>query len=111
VLFSTHIVSDAESAADWVTILAGGKVVTSEPKARMLERWRRLVFSVPPSGNVGSLPPALKHVRPDGGRLTAVTPAFTPSLEAELRRLTGGTVEVSALGLEEVFRLLLMEGQ
>jgi len=42
VLFSTHIVSDAEAAADWVTVLARGRVVTSEPKARLLSHYPNL---------------------------------------------------------------------
>jgi ABC-2 type transport system ATP-binding protein len=41
VLFSTHIVSDLESAADSVTILSGGRVLASEPKERLLGRFGR----------------------------------------------------------------------
>ncbi len=39
VLFSTHIVSDLEAAADAVTILDQGQVIASEAKDRLLGRW------------------------------------------------------------------------
>jgi len=95
VLFSTHIVSDLELAADWVTVLCDGRVVTSETKDRLLGRWRRLTFAV--TGGA----------RQDGEVMRAVTGSFTPELLEDLRRSSKGEVGVETLGLEEVFRYLV----
>ena len=47
VLFSTHIVSDAEAAADTVTVIRDGRVLVSEGKDELLSRWRRAAGESP----------------------------------------------------------------
>ena len=110
VLFSTHIVSDLELAADWVTVLCDGRVVTSETKDRLLGRWRRLTFAVTGGGSGATrtaLPGNLLEARQDGEVMRAVTGSFTPELLEDLRRSSKGEVGVETLGLEEVFRYLV----
>ena len=39
ILFSTHITSDLEKTADFITFLSEGRVVFSQPKGEILETW------------------------------------------------------------------------
>jgi len=105
VLFSTHIVSDHEAIADFVTVINDGRVIASEPRDRLTERWRRLTFRVddPACG----LDARLRDVRRQGSHVTAVTDDYCEDLRRTLGRVASGAVEASALSLEEVFRYLV----
>ncbi len=109
VLFSSHIVSDLEAVADWVTVLDAGQVVTTQPTGELLARWRRLRFRE--ASAVDRIPPAFGEsfvalVR-QGGTCEAVTDAFSPALLREVERIAGGPVETQTPSLEEIFRYLL----
>lgn len=105
VLFSTHIVSDLEAVADFVTIINHGRVITSEPHDRLAGRWRRLTFRVDSPGR--RLDGRLRDVRRQGSHVTAVTDAYSEELRQTLGEVASGPVEASALSLEEVFRYLV----
>lgn len=113
-LFSTHIVSDLEEAADDVTVLCDGRVVASEAKEHLLARWRRLTF---PTGEAGwqalqeTAPEDFLDVRTEGGVTRAVTGSYSPELIGRLQRVTGEGLRVEELGLEEVFRHLVNSGE
>ncbi|WP_176446747.1 ABC transporter ATP-binding protein [Lentibacillus sp. CBA3610] len=51
VLFSSHITSDVEKIADWVTVIDDGKIFFSEDKESLLDRYRRIV--IPGDGTKG----------------------------------------------------------
>jgi len=44
VLFSSHLTSDVEKIADWVTVINEGQILFSEDKESLLDRYRRIVF-------------------------------------------------------------------
>lgn len=105
VLFSTHIVSDLEAIADFVTVIADGRVIASEPRDRLTERWRRLSFRVDDPAR--GLDDRLRDVRRQGSHVTAVTDDYCEELRRTLGQVASGAVEASALSLEEVFRHLV----
>ncbi|MDQ7793359.1 MAG: ABC transporter ATP-binding protein [bacterium] len=105
VLFSTHIVSDLEAIADFVTVINDGRVVASEPRDRLTERWRRLTFRVEDA--TGRPDARLLDVRRQGATVTAVTGEYGVDLLQTLRQVATGPVEAAAMGLEEVFRYLV----
>jgi ABC-2 type transport system ATP-binding protein len=83
VLFSTHITSDLEATADYITFLHGGAVVFSLPKDEVRETWA--VVKGGPELLNGALRPLFKGVRetPFGVEaLTADIPAVRAALPA-----------------------------
>jgi ABC-2 type transport system ATP-binding protein len=113
VLFSSHIVSDLEEVADWVTVLDAGQVVTTQPTRELLARWRRLRFREAPTAGRAPLTAGgpFVEVRREGGVCEAVTDSFSPALRQDVERLAGGPVEAQIPSLEEVFRYLLQRRQ
>lgn len=109
VLFSSHIVSDLETAADWITVLDGGRIVTTDAKDDLLGRWRRLSFRVREAAGFHALAAcgALMERRRQGDLFEVVTGSFTPDLLTEVERIAAGPVAVEPLKLEEVFRYLV----
>lgn len=54
VLFSTHILSDLERAADDIVLLSGGKLLVNEPLSSLKEKYLLAFFKEPPlSGVIG----------------------------------------------------------
>ena len=97
VLFSSHIADDLEKVCDYVTFLHGGKVLLSEEKDALLERYGVLncsqeEFSAVPQETVVS-----SRRSPYG--VTAVVRQET---------LPAG-LPVQRVGLEELFRALVQE--
>jgi ABC-2 type transport system ATP-binding protein len=83
VLFSTHITSDLEATADYVTLLHGGTVIFSLPKDEVRETWA--VVKGGPELLNGAARPLFKGVRetPFGVEaLTADVPAVRAALPA-----------------------------
>jgi len=102
VLFSSHTTQDVEQISDRVTFLQRGKVLFSEDKEELLERWRRLRLELSaeaalPRGN------ALLDVRRSGRTATATARAYSDALVAELRAAGASVVAVERMTLEEIF--------
>ena len=103
VLFSSHIVSDLERAANKVWIIKDGRLhwqgeidALKESVVRLHIRSRA---SLPPDLAV---PDALT-VRVDGNAAAAVVAQWRPELRETLARQLDAAVEVEPLGLEEIF--------
>lgn len=97
VLFSSHIADDLEKVCDYVTFLHGGKVLLSEEKDALLERYAVLNCS----GEEFSATPreAIVSFRRSPYGVTAVV---------RQEALPIG-VQVQRVGLEELFRALVQE--
>ena len=97
VLFSSHIADDLEKVCDYVTFLHGGKVLLSEEKDALLERYGVLNCS----GEEFSAIPreaAVSFRRSPYGVTAVVRQEALPS-----------GVQVQRVGLEELFRALVQE--
>ncbi len=99
VLFSTHILSDLESLADYITVLAGGHLITSESMDTLADRWKRLTYTCTPGP------------RPQGSS-SVITGDFGPDLVNNIGLATPSTgpVEVASLSLEEILAQLVHAG-
>lgn len=110
VLFSTHIVSDLESIADFVTVIDRGRIVASEPRDQLAERWKRVTFRVHEDAPPEALRRLEEHfveTRWQGAHFVGVTGSYDDGLAAAIAKLAAGPVDTAALGLEEAFRYLV----
>ncbi|HEX7236835.1 MAG TPA: ABC transporter ATP-binding protein [Gammaproteobacteria bacterium] len=103
VLFSSHIVSDLERAANKVWIVKDGRLhwqgdidALKESVVRIHIRARA---PLPPSPSV----PKALATRVAGNTVTATVVEWQPALADDLARQFDGAVEVEALGLEDIF--------
>ncbi len=97
VLFSSHIADDLEKVCDYVTFLHGGKVLLSEEKDALLERYGVLNCS---QEEFSAIPrEAVVSFRRSPYGVTAVV---------RQEALPSG-VQVQRVGLEELFRALVQE--
>ena len=97
VLFSSHIADDLEKVCDYVTFLHGGKVLLSEEKDALLERYGVLNCS---EEEFSAIPrEAVLSFRRSPYGVTAVVRQEALSIGAQVQRA----------GLEELFRALVQE--
>lgn len=101
VFFSSHITQDIEKVADYVTFIDNGKIIFTEEKDRVLDRFKKVVFNVTDERLIAQVQPAfvsLKHV----GRSCV---GITGNLETvrHLRANFAGEMEVQQVGLDEIF--------
>lgn len=106
VLFSTHIVSDAEAAADTVTVIRDGRILVSEGKDELLSRWRRVAFR-PNAGalrDLERLGETFIRCETSDGMFTGTTDRYSQEFAGRIRdAAAGGMIEASPLSLEEIF--------
>ncbi|WP_171046411.1 ABC transporter ATP-binding protein [Lentibacillus cibarius] len=100
VLFSSHITSDVEKIADWVTVLDDGQIVFSEDKESLLDRYRRIVIPSE-SGEQANESPFLFHCQTTAGGYIGYTDRFQ-----QFQRFAKGNWHAERLTLEELFVLL-----
>ncbi|GAA0429020.1 ABC transporter ATP-binding protein [Lentibacillus halophilus] len=100
VLFSSHITSDVEKIADWVTVLDDGHIVFSEDKESLLDRYRRIVIPGK-SGQQATDSPLLFHCQATAGGYIGYTDRFQ-----QFRKFATGNWHAERLTLEELFVLL-----
>jgi ABC-2 type transport system ATP-binding protein len=105
VVFSTHITSDLERVADYITFLRDGELVFSAPREDVLEKWA-VVKGGPEifEGANAGLFRGLVH-GPYG-----VT-ALTPDMEEARRRLAGRGAVIERVRLDELVFFLGREGR
>ncbi|RPI57974.1 MAG: ABC transporter ATP-binding protein, partial [Lysobacterales bacterium] len=103
VLFSSHIVSDLERAANKVWIVKDGRLHWQGELDALKESVVRLHIRAraPLPPDLG-LPNALA-TRTNGNSATATVVQWQPALADALAQRLGATVEVEALGLEDIF--------
>jgi ABC-2 type transport system ATP-binding protein len=100
VLFSTHITSDLERIADYITFLRGGEIVFSAPKDEVLERWAIA------RGGEELLDPGLRPLFRAVRRGPHGVEALTANAAEARRRLNSHTV-IERASLEDI--MVLME--
>lgn len=100
VLFSSHITSDVEKIADWVTVIDEGRIFFSEDKESLLDRYRRVVISGGGNEKIADHP-FLFSPRQTRDGYVAYTDQF-----AEFRKVAAGHWHSERLTLEELFVLL-----
>lgn len=100
ILFSSHITSDVEKIADWVTVIDDGEIFFSEDKESLLDRYRRIVL--PGSGHEKTVDsPYLFNCQPTKAGYIGYTDRFD-----EFRKEATGEWHSERLTLEELFVLL-----
>ena len=103
VLFSSHIVSDLERAANKVWIVKEGRLFwqgeTDALKESVVRLHLRARASLPPDLGV----PNTLAVRIDGNTATATVAHWQPDSAPALAERLGATIELEPLGLEEIF--------
>jgi len=101
ILFSTHITTDLERIADYVTFIRDGRVTLSASKEEIRDRW-----GVVRGGNhvLESLDPAVRH----GARRHAHGVDVLTSDIRKVQRMFGDTVVVDPASFEDI--VFLMEG-
>jgi ABC-2 type transport system ATP-binding protein len=108
VVVSSHDISEVERLADWVGILAEGKLVVAEPLDRLQARFRRVEIAGPvvavrtPLSAPGSW---RKLVRPSENVIQFVHDAYAGErTEAELQhQFPGAVVVTQTMSLREIF--------
>jgi len=103
VLFSTHITSDLERAAERIAILQNRRISVYEELDRLKDRVKRLhITSSEPLPAEFAIPGALRQVRNGDEALVSVRD-LTPDLVAQLENRWSVSIDVEDLGLEEIF--------
>ena len=103
VIFSSHIVSDIERLANRIWILKEGRLDWQGDLDSLKESIVRIhLRGSGPLPEVLSIPGALS-IRRDSAFPAAIVRDWTDAAQRELERQIRGTVEVEALGLEEIF--------
>lgn len=100
VLFSSHITSDVEKIADWVTVIDDGQIFFSEDKESLLERYRRIVISGNEAEEVMDHS-NLFNCQPTRGGYVGYTDQYD-----EFKKVATGHWHSERLTLEELFVLL-----
>lgn len=103
IIFSSHIVSDIERLANRIWILKEGRLDWQGDLDSLKESIVRIHLRGP-----GRLPqelpiPGALSVRRDCAFASAIVRDWTEAAQRELEQQIAGTVEVEALGLEEIF--------
>jgi ABC-2 type transport system ATP-binding protein len=103
VVFSSHIVSDIERLANRIWIIKDGRLHWRGDFDELKDSVVRVHLRLngrPLNGT--SIPNALSIEHGDG-YATAVVHGWTPELEEQIAALTGATLEVEGLALEDIF--------
>ncbi|HEX3730037.1 MAG TPA: ABC transporter ATP-binding protein [Opitutaceae bacterium] len=108
VVLSSHDISEVERLADWVGILAEGKLVVAEPMAQIQGRFRRIEVAGP---GVAMRTPAVlpaswrKLVRPSDNVIQFIHDGYAgPRTEAELQAMfPGSSISSQSMALREIF--------
>lgn len=103
VLISSQILTDVERIADWIGILADGRMIISAPLDSLKESIKRLriTFEGDPPDRV-DVPGSIRTIR-RGSEILVTVRDFTPDRLAEIRPRFPGGVDVQDVDLEEIF--------
>jgi ABC-2 type transport system ATP-binding protein len=118
VVLTTHYLDEAEELADRVAVIDHGRILVTERKDRLMERYARKTLRVALGAPLAVLPPALAALGArleDGGMAVAVSAppgiSFGPALAALAEAgLPVHDVETRRMRLEDVFVSLLRGG-
>jgi ABC-2 type transport system ATP-binding protein len=83
-LFSSHNTLDVEQISDQITFIDRGRIIASDNKEILLDRWRRLRLVLSPEADLPSLP-GVVEVGGSGRLPVLVTNRFDPGLQSVSR--------------------------
>lgn len=101
VFFSSHITQDIEKIADYVTFIDNGQIIFSEEKDQVLDRFKKVIFSVKDERGIAELQKEFISFKNIGRSCLGIT--------SSLDLLTGrksnliSEMEVQRVGLDEIF--------
>lgn len=102
ILFSSHITSDVEKIADIVTFIDKGKILLSEEKETLQDRFRRIVIFGENAQDIAKDPDLMKVTATKGGYI-----GYTGDYTAFAKRnKNSGSWHDERLALEELFLVL-----
>ena len=101
VFFSSHITQDIEKIADYVTFIDNGRILFSEEKDVLLDRFKKVVFSVKEDRGIEMVRPNFISLKSIGRSCVGIT----GSLDT-LNRLKGDIItemDIQRIDLDEIF--------
>lgn len=102
IVFSSHNTLDIEQISDQITFIDRGEIVASDDKENFLERWRRVLFDLPPERHLPTLP-GMTDVRRAGRSGSVLLQRFDSAQLAILQDAGAEIGDVQHLRLEEIF--------
>ena len=106
VFFSSHQIAEVERIADRVCIIDGGRLAADLSLDYMRQEYRRITLGFsgdPPSLFTARHVPGIERVTTSGRQIQVLVSANADALVAEARRASPVAVDVSTVGLREVF--------
>jgi len=111
VFLTTHDFAGVERIADRVVVMIGGRIAADEELALLHDRFRRLRIAGP-AGAVGEAGLTSVATRPWGAGFEVVVSNFDAARDEELHQASRGlAIEVGAMSLEEIFLVMVGEGE
>lgn len=107
VFISSQILTDVERIADWVGLLAHGRMLLSAPLDDLKESFKRLRIRFEDKPPERIEVPGSIRTRVQGRECLATVRDFSPARLQEIRERFGAGVEVQDVDLEEIFIELL----
>lgn len=104
VLLSSHITSDIEQIADYITIVDHGKLVESSDKESMMSRWKKVAgaLNAQGRGETDIMASLFTSFRADGSTFVGVTRSFSESWLETLRTRVVADPQVMNVSLDEI---------
>lgn len=99
VLFSSHISTDIEQVADFITMIEGGRILEHAEKDELMARWKRVSGTCRPGTNLDGL---FFSYDSEGPNFTGLTDHFSPRWEAQLKERGCSRLQISNVSLDEV---------
>ncbi|MEO6079705.1 MAG: ABC transporter ATP-binding protein [Steroidobacteraceae bacterium] len=103
VLYSSHIVSDIERVASHLWIMREGEMAWQGELDQLKESVVRLHLHAEHDLPLQLALPGQLHCRIDGRNASVIVRDWHPARQGEFEALTGTSMEVEALGLEDIF--------
>jgi ABC-2 type transport system ATP-binding protein len=107
VFFSSHIVHEVERVADWVGIIDHGRLVCCAPLDELKTHIRRLTLTGDTLVDLAGRIPNVLAVEQAGRQASVIVRDFSGDTLAAAHALQPARVEVSDLGLEDIFVALV----
>lgn len=105
VLFSSHVLSDVQRLADRVALIHDGRLLAHCPTDELVSGTKRIRVVLPHGGPPCAPPPGTLYQRLEQREWLLTVQGFSSgTLDYLHQRCPAGSVEVSDLGLEEIFK-------
>ncbi len=107
ILFSSHITSDIEKIADFVTIIDNGRIIISEEKDSLMEKWK--VVKADNGYYCGELAVMLRGVKRGELGFSGITDNLKDFSSVFRKRFPEGKFKTEKAGLDEILLRLVKE--